>query len=156
MIFLTVYCLRFKLMLFTANGRSKLSRRVSEQSRALLAEESSESDSGVDEKQVGKYSEGGPKPTSVDDFVVSLDTDNGAVRYESGSVKKSTSDIASLSRSLSAKSSGMSSTKSIGSRFSTSLPNHYFHTIVFDCTGWTFIDTMGIDLLKQVNLNEYT
>ena len=135
----------------TGTGRLKRPHRGSEQSQALL-DESSESDSGVDEKQVGKFSEDETKANSADDFVVSVDAGTGAVRYESGSIKKSATDLASLhSRSLSDKNSSHSSSKSLSSW--KPLPVHYFHSIVFDCTGWTFMDTMGIDLMKQVNCN---
>ena len=30
-------------------------------------------------------------------------------------------------------------------------PSHCFHTIVFDCSGWTFIDVMGMDTVRQVS-----
>lgn len=29
-------------------------------------------------------------------------------------------------------------------------PNHSFHTIIFDCSGWTFIDLMGMETVRQV------
>nr|CAB3266191.1 sulfate transporter-like [Phallusia mammillata] len=29
-------------------------------------------------------------------------------------------------------------------------PNHCFHTIIFDCSGWTFIDLMGMEAVRQI------
>uniref|UniRef100_H2ZIG8 STAS domain-containing protein n=1 Tax=Ciona savignyi TaxID=51511 RepID=H2ZIG8_CIOSA len=29
-------------------------------------------------------------------------------------------------------------------------PAHSFHTVVFDCSGWIFMDTMGMEVMKQI------
>ena len=125
-------------------GRLRQSHRVSEQSQALLREESS--DSGVDD-QVGKYSEEVKR-----DSIVQVDASTGSARY--GSAKKlSSADVSASSYSL--KSSVHCSTRSSGhgsGRVSLS-PTHFFHTVVFDCAGWTFIDTMGVDQMQQVRFN---
>lgn len=130
-----------KNVFYIVTSRPKQTDQISEQSRGLLEDESSESDSGVDERQLGKYSENSKKD-SADDYIVSVNSSTGAVHFENQTKSSSNIQLASSSRS----------TISQISVHSDLLirPGHYFNTVIFDCTGWTFIDTMGIETLKQV------
>ena len=112
----------------------------SEQSQALLAEGSSDNDSGVDENRTSKISEDDRR---ADDFVIRVDTSTGAVHYGNNN-KESNGDLASMASISTLSRSG-------GSQNFIVKRGHFFHTVIFDCAGWTFIDTMGVDTMQQVN-----
>ncbi|CAK8671886.1 unnamed protein product [Clavelina lepadiformis] len=115
-----------------------------EQSRPLLDQDSSENEQASSPEKItngkiinGKASNG----CSLDDYVLVIDphTGNAAFGDAKQVIDKQTD------ASVTPQSSSVSSLGEIGLN-----KEHCFHTVIFDCSGWTFIDIMGMEIVKQI------